>query len=124
MPGCIPDTVTVSVTGYEFRAFTTQPEGPFGCRLHRATWAEWEGGLVFTVESNRFLYQMVRILVGTFLEIGRGRLEPEVMGRILSAGDRRGAGPLVAACGLYLVRVGYDPPWPEEPLLAPLAPPR
>jgi len=66
------------------------------------------------VRSNRFLYQMVRILVGTFLEIGRGRLRPEQMGRILEGGDRRAAGPLVPACGLYLHRVGYDPPWPEE----------
>jgi len=99
---------------HEFRAFTTQPEAPFGCCIHEIGWSVWRRGLVFTVRSNRFLYQMVRILVGTFLEIGRGRLRPEQMGRILEGGDRRAAGPLVPACGLYLHRVGYDPPWPEE----------
>ena len=98
----------------EYRAFTTQPEGPFGCRVHEAAWDEWEGGLRFTVRSDRFLYQMVRILVGTFLAIGRGRLAPEAMARILAAGDRRAAGPLAPACGLYLCRVGYEPPWPAE----------
>jgi len=97
----------------EFRAFTTQPQGPFGCRVDEARWSAWPGGLVFTVRSNRFLYQMVRILVGTFLEIGRGRIPPEAMARILAGGDRRAAGPLAPGHGLYLMEVGYDPAWPS-----------
>ncbi len=97
----------------DFHAFTTQPEGPFGCFLHEARWERWAGGYLFTIRANRFLYQMVRILVGTFLEVGRGRLRPEEVLRILERGDRRSAGPLAQAHGLYLAGVGYDPPWPE-----------
>jgi tRNA pseudouridine38-40 synthase len=99
---------------HDFHAFTTQPEGPYGCRVDEAAWEELPGGLIFRVRSNRFLYQMVRILVGTFLDIGRGRLAPEQMGQILERGDRKGAGALAPACGLYLAAVGYDPPWPAR----------
>lgn len=97
---------------HEFRSFTTQPEGPFGCLLHEAIWREWTEGYVFTIRSNRFLYQMVRILVGTLLEIGRGRLAPGDLQRILEGKDRRAAGPLAPACGLYFAEAGYAPPWP------------
>jgi tRNA pseudouridine38-40 synthase len=99
---------------HEFRAFTTQPEGPYGCLVHEARWQEWGEGYVFTVRSSRFLYQMVRIVVGTLLEVGRGRLEPTGLGRIMQGMDRRAAGPLAPACGLYFDSVGYDPPWPPE----------
>lgn len=104
---------------HEFRAFTAQPDGPFGCRVHEATWEEWDEGFLFSIRSNRFLYQMVRILVGTSLEIGRGRREAESLATLLEGGDRRAAGPLAPACGLYLAAVGYDPPWPDGSLLPP-----
>jgi tRNA pseudouridine38-40 synthase len=97
---------------HEFAAFTTQPEGPYGCFVHEAHWEEWDGGLAFIIRSNRFVYQMVRIIVGTCLEIGRGRMDPEAMAATLASGDRGRAGPLAPACGLYFVEVGYDPPWP------------
>lgn len=104
---------------HDFRAFTTQPEGPHGCFVHHLSWEERPGGLVFTVQANRFLYQMVRILVGTSLEIGRGRLDPEDMRRILQGRDRRVAGPLAPAAGLYLEEVGYEPPWPDAGKITP-----
>jgi tRNA pseudouridine38-40 synthase len=96
----------------DFRAFTSQKEGPFGCRLLEARWSIWEHGLVLRVRADRFLYRMVRVLAGTCLQIGQGRRPPEEMARILAAGDRHAAGPLVPAHGLYLAAVGYDPPWP------------
>jgi len=99
---------------HDFQAFTTQPEGPFGCCVHSLSWEERSGGIDFTVQANRFLYQMVRILVGTMLEIGRGRLEPEEMKAILLGRDRRRAGPLAPAAGLYLEEVGYEPAWPGQ----------
>jgi tRNA pseudouridine38-40 synthase len=97
---------------HECGAFTTQPEGPYGCLVHEARWEEWEGGLAFVIRSNRFLYQMVRIILGTCVEIGRGRMAPDAMGTVLASGDRRQAGPLAPAAGLYFLDVGYDPPWP------------
>ena len=64
--------------------------------------------LLFTFEGNGFLYHMVRILVGTLLEVGRGNLRPEEMGDILVSQDRKRAGETVPACGLCLVDVRYE----------------
>jgi tRNA pseudouridine38-40 synthase len=50
---------------------------------------------------------MVRILVGTFIEIGKHKLFPEDMRRILESGNRDNAGPTVPACGLCLEKVYY-----------------
>lgn len=59
-------------------------------------------------EGDGFLRMMVRNLVGTLVEVGRGRMRPGAMGEILSAKDRRLAGPTAPPDGLYLVEVFYD----------------
>lgn len=63
--------------------------------------------LVFRVRGSGFLYRMVRNLVGTLLDIGRGNLRPEDIDRILAARDRRAAGPTAPARGLFLAEVEY-----------------
>ena len=63
--------------------------------------------LTYTVSGNGFLHHMVRNLVGTFLEVGRGRLTADEMARILQARNRALAGPTAAARGLCLVKVLY-----------------
>jgi len=60
------------------------------------------------VTGNGFLYNMVRILVGTLIEIGQGKRRPEDMLRILEAKDRSKAGPTAVSHGLTLWRVEYD----------------
>jgi tRNA pseudouridine38-40 synthase len=62
---------------------------------------------------------MVRALVGTFTEIGKGKLEPEEMERILNRLDRSEAGMSVPAHGLYLARVDY----PEDVFMIDPKPP-
>jgi tRNA pseudouridine38-40 synthase len=62
------------------------------------------------VEGNAFLYNMVRILVGTMIDVGRGRLEPGAVGRALESRDRRRAGTTAPAHGLVLERVEVDLP--------------
>lgn len=62
--------------------------------------------LIFRICGNGFLFNMVRIIVGTLLEIGRGNMEPEEINRILEALDRQKAGPTAPARGLLLV--GYE----------------
>lgn len=57
--------------------------------------------------GNGFLYHMVRIIVGTLVEIGRGRREVEDMARTLAAADRSAAGPTLAAAGLCLKWIRY-----------------
>ena len=62
--------------------------------------------IVIRVCGNGFLYNMVRIIAGTLLEAGKGKIEPNEMERILEAKDRQAAGPTAPAHGLTLVK--YD----------------
>ena len=61
----------------------------------------------FTFHGTGFLQHMVRIMVGTLLEIGAGRMPPEQVAEILEAKDRRMAGPTAPASGLCLEKVDY-----------------
>ncbi|MBI4467274.1 MAG: tRNA pseudouridine(38-40) synthase TruA [Acidobacteria bacterium] len=63
--------------------------------------------LVYTVRGRSFLRHMVRKMVGTLLDVGKGRFQPEDIGRILEARDRSQAGPTAPPEGLYLVSVDY-----------------
>ncbi|MDO4798722.1 MAG: tRNA pseudouridine(38-40) synthase TruA [Coriobacteriales bacterium] len=67
------------------------------------------------VEGNAFLHNMVRIMVGTLVEVGRGNRPPEWVAQALAARDRRAAGPTAPARGLVLEDVRYAPdllvPW-------------
>ena len=64
--------------------------------------------LVIRVCGNGFLYNMVRIIVGTLLEVGQGRRTPESITEILAAKDRATAGPTAPAHGLTLVRYEFE----------------
>ncbi|NIM01088.1 MAG: tRNA pseudouridine(38-40) synthase TruA [Acidobacteria bacterium] len=80
-------------------------------RVREVTVAEYHergGNGRFEFQGNGFLTHMVRNLVGTLLHIGEGKLRPVVIDRILSAGDRRLAGPTAPAHGLHLWNVIYD----------------
>lgn len=63
--------------------------------------------ITLRVAGRGFLYNMVRIMAGTLLEVGRGRLEPEDIPRIIEARDRDAAGPTAPACGLTLVKYEF-----------------
>lgn len=62
--------------------------------------------IVIRVTGRGFLYNMVRIIAGTLMEVGRGHMPPESVQDILAAHDRQKAGPTAPACGLTLV--GYE----------------
>ncbi|HET7578397.1 MAG TPA: tRNA pseudouridine(38-40) synthase TruA [Bacillales bacterium] len=64
--------------------------------------------LVFRLAGNGFLYQMVRIIVGTLIEVGSGKRSPENVSQILAAKERTLAGPTAPGCGLTLWEVTYD----------------
>ncbi|NLD31807.1 MAG: tRNA pseudouridine(38-40) synthase TruA, partial [Trichococcus flocculiformis] len=64
--------------------------------------------LVFTFRGNGFLYNMIRIFVGTLLQIADGLKKVEEIDRLLEVKDRRKAGPTAPSQGLYLVEVYYD----------------
>lgn len=66
-----------------------------------------EGDLkIFTIEADRFVYSMVRSLVGTLIDIGRGRIS-DTMADIIGSRDRKRAGSTAPACGLTLEQVFY-----------------
>lgn len=65
------------------------------------------GYIYFTFHGNGFLQNMVRILVGTLLEVGKGKLEPEQVKVILESRDRQLAGPTAPPEGLCLMKVDY-----------------
>ena len=67
-----------------------------------------EGNIVsFQVEGNGFLYNMVRIIAGTLIEVGIGSYPPERVREMLEARDRIRCGPKAPACGLTLVGIRY-----------------
>jgi tRNA pseudouridine38-40 synthase len=77
------------------------------CGVTLATCEESGDELMFRIEATRFLHTMVRSLVGTLVEVGRGYFSVADFVDILKAKDRRRAGPTAPACGLYLVEVKY-----------------
>lgn len=65
----------------------------------------------FDFTANAFLHHMVRNMVGCLLYVGNARRPPEWIGQVLEGRDRRHAAPTIAAAGLYLADVSYDPQW-------------
>jgi tRNA pseudouridine38-40 synthase len=82
---------------------------PTSVRTIRSIRIERRGDeVVLEVRGDGFLRHMVRIMVGTLREVGRGSASPEDMARVLRARDRAAAGRTAAAQGLCLVHVDYE----------------
>lgn len=96
---------------HSFRAFAVKGTAPehdtHRCTVARAKWREREGGLVFEIQADRFLHHMVRFLVGTMLDIGQGRREVSVIGKLLEQEDNSEVSPPAPAHALFLERVEY-----------------
>lgn len=94
---------------HDFRAFTpTETRHIFFRRVvSESRWERRGELLVYHVTADAFLYGMVRALVGTMLEVGRGRREPSDFAHLINGAERREAGPAAPARGLTLVGVGY-----------------
>ncbi len=82
-------------------------DGIFPSAFHEQDGENRPNLLLYTVRGNGFLHHMVRNLVGTFLEVGSGRLAPSSVLEILRGRDRALAGPTAPASGLCLVQVLY-----------------
>lgn len=76
--------------------------------IYRADWTNDGELLVFTIEATAFLRHMVRNIVGTLYEVGRGMREPHSLTELLGLHDRTKAGPTAPAHGLFLLEVNYD----------------
>jgi len=78
-------------------------------RLSKVELVKRENLLQIYITGTGFLYNMVRIIVGTIIEVGKGKLTPEQISDILASQDRTRAGPTAPAHGLCLVKVYYAP---------------
>ncbi len=78
--------------------------------IYEAEVRQEENEIIIRVTGNGFLYNMVRIIAGTLMEVGRGNIEPEQMQDIIVKCDRSAAGPTAPACGLTLCKYEFDTP--------------
>jgi tRNA pseudouridine38-40 synthase len=95
---------------HDFSAFRTvgSPTRTAVRRVIRAEWQRGREGLIrFEIEANGFLKQMVRSIIGTLVEIGKGRMKASDFKKILNSKDRTEAGPTAPAHGLFLKEVKY-----------------
>ena len=65
-------------------------------------------GLMFTITGNGFLYKMVRSIVGTLIQVGRGKISPDEISNIIFMGNRQRVKYTAGANGLYLNQVYYQ----------------
>ena len=78
------------------------------CKIMNAQWDQEDSDLwVFTIQADRFLRNMVRAIVGTLLEVGRGKITLEDFRRIIEQKDRGKAGTSVPGNALFLTNVSY-----------------
>jgi tRNA pseudouridine38-40 synthase len=79
----------------------------FNCKITQAHWQQKGNQVVFTITADRFLRNMVRAIVGTFINIGLEKITIQDLQTILDSKDRSQAGFSVPAHGLYLTQITY-----------------
>ncbi len=97
---------------HDFASFGRVPEDGSAVRNLYELRAWRDGDIVrIRARANAFIQQMVRSLVGTLLQVGEAKRNPDEMVEVLRARDRAAAGPVAAPYGLCLVAVEYDEGW-------------
>lgn len=109
-PGRMREAAGYLAGQHDFKGFCTKASKKKSTvrRLDVVEIRETEDSIYLRFEGNGFLYNMVRILTGTLVEIGAGVREPESVLEILHKGNRALAGETAPACGLTLLSVKYD----------------
>lgn len=77
------------------------------CKISHAQWVKNNSSIVFTIQADRFLRNMVRAIVGTMIDIGRGKINLDDFRNIIESKNRSEAGTSVPAHALFLSRVEY-----------------
>lgn len=110
-PAGLQDAAARFAGTHSFRAFakTGQPERGEVCIVHLAQWQPWgRVGLEFRVVANRFLHHMVRYMVGTMIDVARGRRAATDIDALLAGEAGQETSPPAPPEGLFLARVFYD----------------
>lgn len=108
-PNLVPTEPTLTLTK-EKAAIARTP-------IRTITQSEWtlrDGLFLYCVTATGFLHHMVRNLVGTFVQCGANRLDPDSIPTLLAARDRSTSGPTAPPSGLFLVSLDYPPVTPES----------
>ncbi len=94
---------------HAFQSFSkvVEHEPHYMCNVKDIEWREEKEELIFEITANRFLHHMVRLLVGTMVEVGRGKIPPERIRALLQSGERDVLGFTVPPHGLFLLEVTY-----------------
>lgn len=94
----------------DFASFTPSrsQDVPTVCEVMTAAVEGMDEVISITLVADHFLHHMVRVVAGTLIEVGRGKIPPEHMDTILGKKDRAAAGPTIPPNGLFLMEVGYD----------------
>ena len=71
-------------------------------------WEKEDENVLFNITAIRFFHNMIRVIIGTLIEVGRGKISPDEFLKILKAKDRRLAGPTAPPQGLFLVKVHFN----------------
>jgi tRNA pseudouridine38-40 synthase len=103
------EAVRLLLGRHDFASFQGHPTDTKNtvCELRRLEIMQDGDRIRFEADADRFLKQMMRAIVGTLVEVGRGKRAPASMKDILAAKDRRAAGMTAPPHGLYLLRVDY-----------------
>ena len=104
------DAAQYFVGTHDFRSFMARWSKIIDCHrtVYSASVEQKDDMIIFKVCADGYLYNMVRILVGTLVEVGAGRMAAQAMPEVIAAAKRSAAGPKAPAQGLYLDRVFYD----------------
>lgn len=109
-PELLSDAAHLLLGTHDFTALSKHnPDTPNSvCTIYDARWEEGEGSLDFHVTADRFLYGMVRLLVGVQYDVGRKVRPAGHIPELINSRDRAGQSMAVPAQGLSLVHVGYE----------------
>jgi tRNA pseudouridine38-40 synthase len=77
------------------------------CKIMKAEWTKENDEWVFTIQADRFLRNMIRAIVGTLIEVGKGKLPLDEFRKIIESKDRRNAGTSVKGNALFLMDIEY-----------------
>jgi tRNA pseudouridine38-40 synthase len=106
---CMNEVATLLVGEHDFESFTKSESlvPHHRCVVFKSEWTRTPNMLTYEIRANRFLHGMVRALVGTMVDIGRGYIPVAAFEDIMAARDRRKAGMAVPPSGLFLEEVTY-----------------